>query len=124
MILADTNVWIDHLYSGDPVMQALLAEDRVRLHPFVFGEIALGDVRRRSETLRDISRVPKAEVARDAEVFALVEENRLFGRGIGWVDAHLLASARLGDAPRLWTRDKRLRAAAEHLGVSAGVLDH
>jgi predicted nucleic acid-binding protein len=119
MILVDTSIWIDHLHQGDPVMFDLLENNVVMMHSFVFGEIALGSLKRRHELLADLATIPVAPVARDDEVFELIERNKLFGTGIGFVDAHLLASTLLGDEHLLWTRDRRLAAAAEKLGIDA-----
>ena len=117
MILVDTSVWIDHLRMGDPQFTALLQEAQALTHPWVIGELALGQLSRRSEILGLLSNLPQAKVATQAEVMTLVETRRLFGLGIGYVDAHLLAATLLTDAS-LWTRDKRLAAAAANLGIS------
>jgi predicted nucleic acid-binding protein len=120
VILVDTSVWIDHLRAGDEVLSSLLQEAQVFGHPWVTGEIALGSLAHRREVLCLLHGLPQAVVASDSEVLALVEGARLFGRGIGWVDAQLLASARLTDRTLLWTRDVRLAGAAAELGVEAG----
>jgi predicted nucleic acid-binding protein len=118
VILVDTSVWIDHLRVGDPQLTALLQEAQVLAHPWVTGELALSQLARRSEILGLLSNLPQAKVATDAEVMALVEAQRLFGLGIGYVDAHLLAATLLTTDAGLWTRDKRLAAAAAGLGIS------
>ncbi|MEA3045116.1 MAG: hypothetical protein QOH47_2954 [Sphingomonadales bacterium] len=119
MILADTAIWVDHLHrGGDPQMVAALDAGEILLHPHVIGEIALGNLHERAAILRDLAALPPAVVAGDAEVLALIERHRLFGTGIGYVDAHLLASALLTPEATLWTRDRRLREAAERLGVA------
>ena len=118
MILADTAIWVDHLNRGDARMAALLEADEIVLHPHVLGEIALGSLRNRAEILGDLAAMPFVMVAEEDEVLALVEQRRLFGSGIGLVDAHLLASTLLTPETKLWTRDRRLREAAERLGVA------
>ena len=119
MILVDTSIWIDHLHKGDVVMQQLLDNDAVMMHPFVFGEIALGSLKDRAAVLGDLAAVPTAPVADDFEVMTLIEAKRLYGSGLGFVDAHLIASALLSSEGLLWTRDRRLQAAAEQLGIDA-----
>ena len=117
MILVDTSIWIDHLRAGDSDLVALLQDNQVMAHPWVTGEIALGSLARRHEVLGLLAHLPQATVATDAEVMGLVDDRRLFGRGIGWVDAHLLAATLLTSNARLWTRDKRLAGVAEQVGV-------
>lgn len=111
MILVDTSVWIDHLRRGDEELSALLDEGQVLVHPFVIGEIACGSLRRRADVVGHLRRLPAAPVATEAEVHHLLEREALHGRGLGWVDLHLLASARLAAVPLL-TRDKALAATA------------
>jgi predicted nucleic acid-binding protein len=118
MILVDTAVWIDHIRAADEVLANLLDEGRIVVHSAVIVEIALGHLRYRDLTLRLLGSMKPATVATDHEVLELVGAHRLEGRGIGYVDAHLLASARL-DRTTLWTRDKRLLAAAAEAGVNA-----
>ncbi len=115
MILADTSVWVEHFRRGDPKLRELLSEGMVAMHPFVLGELACGNLRRRKEILGYLGDLPAALPATDEEVLRFVEERNLYGRGVGWVDVHLMASARLS-AARLWTRDKRL---AELAGCDA-----
>jgi predicted nucleic acid-binding protein len=114
MILVDTSVWVDHLRSGDATLSALLDDGQVLAHPFVTGEIALGRLRRRNEILAALTALPQATAATDGEVLRFIGEHSLDGLGIGYIDAHLLAAARLS-AANLWTRDKRLHAAAGRL---------
>jgi predicted nucleic acid-binding protein len=118
MILVDTSLWVDHLRAGDAGLAALLGKGQALIHPFIIGELALGQLRKRQPILQLLADLPHAMLADHAEVLAFIEKHRLHGLGIGYVDAHLLASARLSDA-RLWTRDKRLQAAALKLGVAA-----
>lgn len=118
MILVDTSVWIDHLRSGDGVLARLLEESRVLAHPFVVGELALGSLRQREPVLEALLHLPVATVATDGEVRHMIEREALSGTGIGYVDAHLLASARLSAGASLWTRDGRLLTVARKLTVS------
>lgn len=118
MILVDTSVWIDHLRTGVPVLSALLDKNRVLMHPFVLGEIACGNLRDRRQTLQLLSGLPDAPQASDTEVMAFIESNRLMGKGIGFVDAHLLAAVALAADAGLWTHDHRLREAAERLRLA------
>ncbi|MBB2891840.1 PIN domain-containing protein [Flexivirga oryzae] len=117
MILVDTSIWIDHLRSGDAQLVALLEDGNVLGHPWVTGELALGNLSHsgRNEVVRLLNNLPQATVATDVEVLTLIDHERLFGRGVGYVDAHLLASTRLSNDARLWTRDKRLHATAVQL---------
>lgn len=120
MILVDTSIWIDHLRHRDGTLVELLRSGLVLCHPWVIGELALGNLRNRDEILRLLHGLPRATVATDGEVLTLVSRESLHGRGIGYVDAHLLAAARLTAHGTLWTRDKRLSALASQLGVDAG----
>jgi len=117
VILVDTSVWVDHLRRGDPALQARLEAGEVLGHPFVTGELALGNLADREALLREFDRLPQALVAAPAEVRALIAAERLQGLGLGYIDAALLAAARLTPDARLWTRDRRLAAAAARLGV-------
>lgn len=119
MILVDTSVWIDHLRRGDVTLTSLLTSGRVLGHPAVVGEIGLGNPANRVEILALLRNLPQATSARHDEVMVYVEAHKLFGSGIGYVDAHLLASTALTPGASLWTRDKRLRAAASGLGCLA-----
>lgn len=118
MILVDTSVWVAHLRAGDPALAALLDGNRVAMHPFVLGELACGNLRRRAELLALLGRLPRVAVARDDEVLFFIERHALMGRGIGYLDAHLLAAVALDGGARLWTRDKRLHALAGELGLA------
>jgi predicted nucleic acid-binding protein len=118
VILIDTSVWVDHLRAGDETVAALLESSRVLVHPFVIGELALGHLRQRHTILSTLQDLPQADVATDTEVLSLIELQSLAGLGIGYVDAHLLASIRLSAGSALWTRDKRLSGVAERLGMS------
>ena len=118
MILVDTSVWIDHLKTGDDNLARLLEAGRVLMHPFVLGELALGSLRNRQTILELLGQLPRAEMATDQEVLSLIEAETLHGTGIGLIDAHLLASAKLTAGSSLWTRDKRLERLAARLRVS------
>jgi predicted nucleic acid-binding protein len=123
MILVDTSVWIDHLNAADSVLVALLADERVLIHPYVVGEISLGSLRNREAVLGALLDLPHAPVATPEETFYLIERESLFNRGIGYVDTSLLASARLEPGVTIWTRDKRLKNVADELNLGA-VLGH
>jgi predicted nucleic acid-binding protein len=118
MILADTSIWIDHLRTGDARLSTSLHASRIITHPFVIGELALGRLKQRGKILTALADLPQAPVATASEVLHFIEQNGLAGQSIGYVDAHLLAAVRLGDGTTLWTRDKRLRAIAERLGLA------
>lgn len=120
MILVDTSVWIDHLRAGDTALRERLNRSQVLMHPFVIGELACGNLRNRDEVLHLLKALPQAIVASDEEVLFFIERNALMGRGIGYVDAHLLAAGALGGSTPLWTRDKRLRSVAEALDLVYG----
>ncbi|MGA8256089.1 MAG: PIN domain-containing protein [Nocardioides sp.] len=117
MILVDSSVWIDHLRGTDPTLVTALHQNEVLIHPGVLGEIALGSLTNRHAVLTLMSELPRALVARDDEVLQLIERRRLHGRGIGYVDAALLAAALLTPNTRLWTRDRRLHDVAADMGV-------
>lgn len=118
MILADTSVWVDHLRAGDDALAALLDRGAILIHPCVIGELALGSLRQREIILETLSELPGAAVATDLEVLGFISHHALFGRGIGYVDAHLLAATRLTGGARLWTRDARLHRVAEAMGMA------
>lgn len=118
MILVDTSTWVDHLHARNPDLEDQLQSGSVLTHPFVIGELALGHLRRREAFLAQLRLLPRAIMASDAEVLRLIEEGGLVASGIGYVDAHLLAATRLTHGATFWTHDKRLRAAAERLGVA------
>lgn len=118
MILVDTSIWIDHLRAGDPLLVELLNDCRVLIHPFVAGELACGNLKNRASILSLLREMPATPVAGDDEVLFFIERHGLMGRGIGYIDAHLLAAVSLAGAARLWTRDMRLDAAAESMGLA------
>lgn len=118
MILADTSVWIEHLRRGEPRLGAALDAGRILMHPYVIGELACGHLRDRGMLLDLLRRLPVAPLASESEAHALLERRAVMGRGIGWVDVHLLASTALAAPARLWTHDKRLAAAAAELSLA------
>jgi hypothetical protein len=118
MILVDTSVWVDHLRSGNPHLETLLDEEQALCHPFVIGELACGNLRNRDEILSLLSALPDARMAEHEEVLRLLSEKHLHGQGLGWIDLHLLASARI-TACSIWTLDLPLRRAATSLKISA-----
>jgi hypothetical protein len=116
MILVDTSVWIAHFRYGGPKLAELLNKALVVVHPFVVGELACGNLKNRALILGDLEVLPSAVSATHDEVLRLVEDRKLWGHGIGWIDAHLLASALLSSSP-LWTLDAKLARAAATAGV-------
>ena len=120
MILVDTSPWVDHLRRGNQRLATLLENADVACHRFIVGELSLGNLANRAAILEYLSALPAAPLAAHHEVLHLVERYRLMGTGIGWVDAHLLASSLLADFP-LWTLDKPLAMQARRLGVEATV---
>ena len=118
MILVDTSVWIDHLRRANARLAALLEEGQVVCHPFIIGELILGNLSRGSEVPDLLAELPSATLAEHAEVVRFLADRDLQGSGIGWVDAHLLCSAALSGA-KVWTLDRRLRSAAEGSGLQA-----
>lgn len=117
MILVDTSVWIDHFRSGNPDLVRMLENNAVVAHPWVTGELALGDLSDRDQVIRLFRALPQAVLAADDEVLQLIEREPLHGSGIGYVDAQLLASTKLTADTRLWTRDTRLATVTERMGV-------
>lgn len=120
MILVDTSIWVDHFRAGDETLERLLTDGRVLAHPFIIGELALGLLRRRDLILEALADLPRASIATDQEVLGFIGEQELYGLSVGYIDAHLLASARLTAGGALWTRDDRLHAVAVRLGLAAG----
>ncbi len=117
MILVDTSVWVHHLRRGDAALAARLEASEVIVHPFVVGELACGSLRPRSDVVRLLNELPAATTATHDEVMHFITSHRLSGRGIGYVDVHLLASAAM-DGLVLWTRDKALAAESARLGLA------
>ena len=118
LTLADTSVWVDHLRRGNPALADLLDARAVLIHPFVIGELAVGELRQRSIIMNYLSGLPSAVVATHEEVLQFIESRKIVGRGIGYVDAHLLAAVELTPGTTLWTYDKRLHRVADSLGIA------
>ena len=118
MVLVDTSVWIDHLRKGNTRLDSLLLNASVLIHPFVIGELTCGNLKNRLAFLTLLEKLPMIQPARHEEVLFFIEHNQLMGRGIGYVDVHLLASLALSKHTFLWTRDKRLALVAQQLGMA------
>jgi hypothetical protein len=114
-------VWIAHFRIVDEQLSALLGDGEILSHPFVIGELALANLKQREAVLSRLRELPQAVIAEDDEVQRMIHRQSLFGRGIGYVDAHLLAAVRLTADSRLWTRDRRLQAVASELGFAAAL---
>jgi predicted nucleic acid-binding protein len=118
VILADTSIWIDHFRHVDAELRRIIEDDQLLCHPIVIGELALGSIRDRSNVMVFLAAQRGAVVATHDEVMMMIDQHGIFSMGIGYTDAHLLASVLLDQRAALWTRDKRLRAAAEKAGAS------
>jgi predicted nucleic acid-binding protein len=126
LILADTSIWIDHLRAGNKEMGKQLNQGHIVIHPLIIAELALGllekrTLQERTRTLALLDWLPQVRVAQLSEVRMMIEARRLYGLGIGLTDAHLIASVFINSSTLLWTRDKRLRKAAEDLGIHASL---
>ncbi len=121
MILVDTSVWVDHLRKKDAKMERLLQLQQIVMHPFIIGEIVLGYLRNRDMILTSLQELPEVSTASDDEVLGFIEAHSLDGSGIGYLDAHLLASLKLTSGVRFWTRDKKLASAAAAIGLKGEV---
>ncbi len=119
MILADTSVWVDHLRRRNPTFARLLEEEQILIHPFVIGELALGDLQPRSRILGYFYDLPQSKLASFQEVLHFIDLHRLSRSGIGYVDAHLLAATQLTAGTTFWTSDKRLYRVADRLRLTA-----
>jgi hypothetical protein len=115
MILVDTSVWVDHLRGGNPVLAEFLEQNRVVMHPMVLGELACGNLRNRGQLLQLWQQLESLQVVSHDEALYFIEQNGLMGKGIGYVDVHLLASTAIAAGVKLWTRDKRLVCIAVEL---------
>jgi predicted nucleic acid-binding protein len=117
MVLVDTSVWVSHLRHGNPQLEALLMKGKVVCHPFIIGELACGNLKKRTEILSLLEALPTATPANHKEVLFFIDQHRLMGIGLGYIDVHLLASVRLSRI-QFWTRDKKLMEAAVKLNAS------
>ena len=118
MILVDTSVWVDHLRRREPALAVALDAGQVLMHPFILGELACGNLKRRAQVLALMGDLPQAPVATEMEALDFIDRRRLMGRGIGYIDVHLLASVVLTGTARLWTRDKRLATVADDFALA------
>ena len=118
MILVDTSIWIDHLRSGQTRLAQALEQNEVSIHPFIIGELACGNLKDRGTVLGLLAGLPGLPKLEEREALFFIEQRKLMGRGIGYIDVHLLASTTLAANTTLWTRDIKLLAAATALGVA------
>ena len=116
MILVDTSVWIDHFHQSDEDLIELLLSNQVCIHPFILGELSCGNISNRKEVISLLRTLRSIDLVEDDEVFILIKDRKLFGKGLGFIDIHLLASAMIHHVP-IWTRDKSLNRAAGEIGV-------
>ena len=116
MLLVDTSVWVRHFREGDPDLEKLLNGGEVMCHPYIVGELACGNLKNRKEVLSLLRLLPPATLANHEEILQFIEENRLMGKGLGYVDVHLSASAVLSGV-QMWTYDRRLNEANEAVGI-------
>lgn len=121
MLLADTSIWIDHFRSGDKEFRQRLHDGQIVIHPFIIAELALGSLQERGKTLELLDLLPQVKMAHLNELRLTIEARSLHRRGIGLVDAHLIASVFLNPSTVLWTRDKQLRKVAEDLAIHASL---
>lgn len=120
MIIVDTSVWVDHLRTNDDGLVKLLDGGGVAMHPFILGELALGNLAQRARVVSLLGELPTAPMVTIDDVLAFIDRHQLPGSGVGYVDTHLLASAALLGRASLWTRDKRLSKVAIRLGLATG----
>ena len=116
MILVDTSVWIDFLRSGNGLLQNLLEEGEVASHPLVIGELHVGNISKRDIFLSLLDNLPLIEEATHQEVLHFIEKNKIYGKGVGYFDTHILCSSLISNSP-LWTLDKRLDKLAKELKI-------
>ena len=116
MILVDTSIWINHLRNNDHHLEKLLFNGEVVCHPHVIGELACGNIKNRQEIISLLQALPQTPLVEFEEFLYFIEQNQLHGKGIGFVDIHLMASAKLGQTS-LWTADKRLQSASAELNL-------
>ena len=117
MVLVNTSVWVAHLRDGTIGLEELLEEGDVVCHPFIVGELACGNLKNRAEVLSLLQALPMVVHAGHEEVIQFIENHRLMGKGLGYIDVHLLASATLMEV-HLWTLDKRLQKVSSKMGCS------
>jgi predicted nucleic acid-binding protein len=117
MVLVDTSIWVTHLRQGSRQLEKLLMDAEVMCHPFIIGELACGDLKNRNEIIPLLQALPMAPTIEFDEFLFFIDRNHLMGKGVGFVDVHLLASAQLTGVP-LWTADKRLKSAADQLTLT------
>lgn len=117
MVLVDTSVWIVHFRLGESCLEALLVEGKVACHPFIIGELACGNISKRKEILGLLEALPEAVEVSHEEALHFIEQNKLMGIGLGYVDVHILASARLSGIP-IWTKDRLLKASADRMNIA------
>ena len=118
MILVDTSVWIEHFRTDNLLLQTLLLSEQVLGHPLITGELAVGNFRTRRDSLETLDGLETVLIASNEEVRQFIELHSLFGRGVGFIDLHLLLSARLTPDALLWTRDKRLHGIAKAMSIA------
>ena len=117
MVLVDTSVWVSHLREGNAGLEKLLNDGEVVCHPFIVGELACGNLKNRHEILTHLQSLPKAILAEDGEVLKFIENHQLMGKGLGYIDVHLIAAALLMGVP-LWTFDKTLNKISKNIGIN------
>lgn len=118
MILVDTSVWIDHFRAAEPELVAALNAEQVVMHPFVVGELTCGNLKNRQEIIALLRNLPPLQVATENQALDFIERHQLMGRGIGYIDVHLLAATALANPVQIWTQDKRLAAVAATLNLT------
>ena len=117
MILVDTSVWIDHFRSAEAAMRTLLVSGQITIHPFVIGELIMGNLTPLDASIAYLSAMPRVDPVSESQLYDCVTKHKLSGTGMGFVDAHLLAAAEQNRGLRIWTRDKRLALHAERVGL-------
>jgi predicted nucleic acid-binding protein len=118
VIVVDTSIWVDHLRAFDPLLQGLISRNAIVQHPFVTGEIVVGNLQSRDKTLWALRSLPQIEAVNDNGFHAFLESAGLSGTGLGFVDVHILAAVNGHDKARIWTRDRRMHEQAERLGLA------
>ena len=121
-ILADTSVWIDYLRQGDSDLAKQVHDGNIVMHGMILGELAVGNFKQRKLLLKRWRSLPSIATAADSQVLDFLESHQLMGKGIGWIDLHLLTAVSLSEETLLWTRDKRLKAIAAELGIATSLL--